>query len=120
MPSISALYRAEERPASILELVTRYAAASGVATKTVAVHLPGYLEIPKNWIGWLGYKNLYVRSMDFPPHGRAIGRPRNSIRILSPTWKGFQKRRSWSASWKKCMTVGSDPPSRPAYPCIRK
>jgi hypothetical protein len=51
VPSISALYRAEERPASILELVTRYAAASGVATKTVAVHLPGYLEIPKNWIG---------------------------------------------------------------------
>ena len=51
VPPISALYRAEQRPASILELVARYAAASGVATKTVGVHLPGYLEIPKNWIG---------------------------------------------------------------------
>ena len=51
VPPISALYQAEQRPASILELVTRYAAASGVATKTVAVHLPGYLEIPKNWMG---------------------------------------------------------------------
>ena len=51
VPSISSLYQAEERPASILELVARYAAASGVATQTVGVHLPGYLEIPKNWIG---------------------------------------------------------------------
>ena len=51
VPPISALYHAEQRPASILELVAKYAAASGVPTKTVAVHLPSYLEIPKNWMG---------------------------------------------------------------------
>ena len=51
VPPISSLYQAEQRPASILELITRYAAASGVATRTVAVHLPGYLDIPKNWMG---------------------------------------------------------------------
>ena len=51
VPSISALYHAEQRPASILELVAKYMAAAGVATKTVAVHLPSYLEITKNWMG---------------------------------------------------------------------
>ncbi len=67
VPSISALYQAKERPASILELVTRYAAASGVTTKTVAVHLPGYLQIPKNWIGVARLQEFICEDYGLPP-----------------------------------------------------
>ena len=66
VPSLSALYQAKERPASILELVTRYAANSGMATKTVAVHLPGYLEIPKNWIGVARLQEFMCEEYGFP------------------------------------------------------
>ena len=86
VPSISALYQAEERPASILELVTRYAAASGVATKTVAVHLPGYLEIPKNWIGVARLQEFicedYGLPTSWPDHRQAEELYRNSETYL--------------------------------------
>ena len=51
VPPISALHLAQERPASIMELVSRYAADLEISTKTAAVHPPSYLEVPKNWIG---------------------------------------------------------------------
>ena len=66
VPPISALYRSEQRPASILELVTRYAANSGMATKTIAVHLPGYLEIPKDWMGVARLQEFMCEDYGFP------------------------------------------------------
>ena len=86
VPSISALYRAEERPASLLELVGRYAANSGVATKTVAVHLPGYLEMPKNWIGVVRLQEFiceeYGLPASWPEHRRAEELYQNSESYL--------------------------------------
>jgi hypothetical protein len=86
VPPISALYRAEQRPASILELVSQYAAASGVATKTVAVHLPGYLEIPKNWMGVARLQEFlcedYGLPVSWPEHRQAEELYRNSESYL--------------------------------------
>ena len=123
VPSISALYQAEQRPASILELVTQYAAASGVATKTVAVHLPGYLEIPKNWMGVARLQEFicedYGLPTSWPEHRQAEELYQNTETYLEKVQDVPQmvsKLEELYDNWQRSVRA----PCLPLYPAVEQ
>ena len=123
VPPISALYQAEQRPASILELVPQYAAASGMATKTIAVHLPGYLEIPKNWMGVARLQEFMCEDYGFPTswpdHRQAEELHQNSEAYLEKIPNASQlvsQLENVYDDWQRSTLA----PSLPLYPAVEQ